>query len=165
MEYRYSPLYKYLAFLIILFLFLRQYKQISQDKYLIIAILITLLVILLDYMLIFDHPTILYTKDSFNTDDLDDILDDDNTVYENKNQKNNVQSRQVIRKSNKSFSDKTPSGLPTLKPMVYDDPDENDYPEYQQQNMINMHNMYNTQNSQYRSRYPSMHQNDSNEFY
>lgn len=76
MEYRYPPLYKYIVFLLILFLFLKHYKYITQDKYLIISILATLLIVLLDYMLIFDHPNILEIKERFDCDDLDDIIED-----------------------------------------------------------------------------------------
>lgn len=79
MEYRYPPLYKYVVLFIILFLFLRYYKQITPDKYLLVAILVTLLVVALDYMMIFDHPAIITTEEKFTLDDPDDLddLDDD----------------------------------------------------------------------------------------
>lgn len=151
MEYRYPPLYKYIAFFIILFLFLRHYKQLTQDKYLIISILITLLVVLLDYMLIFGHPNILQTKESFDSDDLDDILDDDNTFFENKYEDRVMieKPQQITRKSTqcKQCSSRTSSELPVLKPIIYNDDylSEDDYPEYQMQNMMNLHNMQNIQ--------------------
>src|SRR5205809_935028 len=77
MEYRYPPLYKYAVLFLILFLFLRYYRQITPDKYLLIAILVTLLVATLDYMFVYEHPSLISTsEEEFNADDLDDILDD-----------------------------------------------------------------------------------------
>jgi hypothetical protein len=64
-------------------------------------------------MLIFDHPNILYTKECFNTDDLNDILDND--TYEFNDHKNNVQQ---INKQ-KLSTNQIPSKLPKL-PILYD---------------------------------------------
>ena len=186
MEYRYPPLYKYIAFFIILFLFLRHYKQITQDKYLIISILITLLVVLLDYMLIFDHPSILQTKEEFDPDDLDDILDD-GTTYDST--KSNVKEEcvQQVRPNpnpvhNRRHVKKPSSELPVLKPLTYIDDDDdnlnnNNYSEYEMQNMMNLHGMQNMKmqnmdsmhgmnhmsNIQY-SKYPSIN-SDPNQYY
>lgn len=119
MEYRFPPLYKYIAFFIILFLFLRHYKQLTQDKYLIISILITLLVVLLDYMLILNHPNILQTKENFDSDDLDEILDNDKIIVNKNTSKVNTQRQPIIQCNHcKQYSNKT--GLPILKPINYD---------------------------------------------
>ncbi|AYV81217.1 MAG: hypothetical protein Harvfovirus21_14 [Harvfovirus sp.] len=76
MEYRYPPLYKYIIIFVIIFLFLRYYKNITPDKYLWIAVFITLLVILLDYMLINSHPNVMHNGDDTETfDDLTDLLE------------------------------------------------------------------------------------------
>jgi hypothetical protein len=70
MEYKYPPIYKYLAFTIILFLFLNHYRTITKDKYIPIAIIFTLIVIMLDYVIIDKHPVL--TAE----DNIDELLDD-----------------------------------------------------------------------------------------
>ena len=82
MEYKYPPLYKYIAFFIILFLFMRHYKQITSDKYLIVSILITLLLVALDYMIISNSPPLLSMDEPFEDDPLEDILDDSQSLKE-----------------------------------------------------------------------------------
>src|SRR5579883_2763464 len=77
MEYKYPPLYKYIAFFIILFLFLRFYKQITPDRYLVISILVTLLIIAIDYMVISNQPPLLSISENFDQDDLAGILEDE----------------------------------------------------------------------------------------
>lgn len=62
MEYLYPPIYKYLTIFVVIFLFLQFYKQLTADTFLIIAILITLLVISLDYMMIYNQPSLLDTN-------------------------------------------------------------------------------------------------------
>ena len=92
MRYKYPPLYKYIA----LFLFMKQYKNISSEKYLIISILFTLFVILLDYVTIEDQPNLLELFKGSNTgadlyDDLDDIFEDDlDDNYNNNVTTNNI---------------------------------------------------------------------------
>ena len=115
MEYKLPPLYKYIIFSIILYLFLRNYKYISQDKFIIIAVLITLLIILLDYMFIIDHPNILETE---NFDDLDDILEDEPKTNQNNYQQVNQDiNRQYI--EHKKCKHCTNRNI-TLRP-IYDD--------------------------------------------
>jgi membrane-bound metal-dependent hydrolase YbcI (DUF457 family) len=76
-EYIYPPLYKYVTIFVLLFLFLKFYKQINNDKFLIISILFTLLVITLDYMMIYNHPPITkYDMEYFIDDDDYDDYDD-----------------------------------------------------------------------------------------
>jgi len=82
MEYLYPPLYKYIAIFIIIFLFLKFYKQITPDKYLIISILITLLFVSLDYMMISNQPSLFSLsvkepKKSEANEMFDDIMIDD----------------------------------------------------------------------------------------
>lgn len=77
MEYRYPAIYKYIILFIILFLFFYQYKGISWKKYLILSLFITLLVILLDYIFINNNPSIFGSTETFDVDNLDAILEDD----------------------------------------------------------------------------------------
>lgn len=60
MNYIYPPIYKYIAFILIFFLFLRYYKVITQQNYLIIALVATIIIILLDYFLIENHTNLIF---------------------------------------------------------------------------------------------------------
>lgn len=157
MEYRYPPLYKYIAFFIILFLFLRHYKHLSQDKYLIVSILVTLLVVLLDYMLIFDHPNILQVKESFDTDDLDDILDDIKNYDNDYTNKINIKPSKINSKQFHCKQCPKISKLPIFRP-IYDDSNDGN-------SELEMKNMMDMQNMQYYSRYPSMHSDIQDQYY
>ena len=117
MEYRYPPLYKYIALFIILFLFFRHYKQFTQDKYLILSLLITSFVMLLDYMLIYNHPNLLHTDELFDPDfDLDNILDHDIVNSNINNYQTNNKPGQKLHCNTCN----TTSELPVLKPIIYD---------------------------------------------
>lgn len=65
MNYIYCPLYKYIAFTIIFFMFLRYYKVITQPNYLIITLVAVLIFILLDYFLIYNHPNIISQNNDY----------------------------------------------------------------------------------------------------
>lgn len=71
MEYIYPPIIKYFLFLIIIYLFLQYYNSITYDDYLILSILIMLIVIFLDYLLIINHPNIIYINTNNDTDTID----------------------------------------------------------------------------------------------
>lgn len=58
MEYLYQPLFKYIALILILFLFIHQYKIIDQDSYLLICVVVVVLVMMMDYFIIDKHPGI-----------------------------------------------------------------------------------------------------------
>ena len=82
MEYKYPPIFKYIVFFIIVFLFLRYYKQITSDKYMVIAFVITLFIIILDYIIIGNQPSLFETStksEIFNNNDnnIDDVIEDE----------------------------------------------------------------------------------------
>lgn len=59
MNYIFPPLYKYIAFILIFFLFIRYYKVITQQNYLLVALVATVIILLLDYFLIENHVHII----------------------------------------------------------------------------------------------------------
>ncbi len=61
MNYSYPPLYKYIIFILIFFMFMKYYRAITQQYYLFVAVFATLLMIFLDYLLIENHPNLVYT--------------------------------------------------------------------------------------------------------
>lgn len=65
MNYKYPPIYKYIILLILITTFLRYYKVITKDNFLLIAGIFTYMVFLFDFVLIKNHPSLL-------TDDMDD---------------------------------------------------------------------------------------------
>ena len=86
MEYKYPPIIKYIVFFVIIYLFLKYNKEITPAEYLPVAILFSLILIILDYMLISNHQNLLnsspqkkedfninnYSKVDFNSDDEND---------------------------------------------------------------------------------------------
>jgi hypothetical protein len=64
MNYKYPPIYKYIILLILITTFLRYYKVITKDNFLLIAGIFTYMVFLFDFVLIKNHPSLL-------TDDMD----------------------------------------------------------------------------------------------
>jgi len=79
MKYSYLPIYKYVLFFVIILIFFNQYKQINNNKYLIVSIVFTIILVILDYTIIEDHPSPFEMKKSelFDPDILDDIIDYD----------------------------------------------------------------------------------------
>jgi hypothetical protein len=62
-DYRYPPLYKYILFTVIAFMFLNYYKTIPEKFYLYIALFYVSAIIALDYILIDNHPDIFYDQE------------------------------------------------------------------------------------------------------
>lgn len=56
MNYKYAPIYKYGFILLTIYMLLKHQKLMSQDKLLINSIIITLIVVLIDYIIIDNHP-------------------------------------------------------------------------------------------------------------
>lgn len=94
MEYKYPPIYKYIATFVIIFLFLQFYKQIPCDTFLLFTLLITLLFIALDYMMIYDSPPLLDIntypkKDDSNSSDIVPNINNENKYNHKKYDKKN----------------------------------------------------------------------------
>lgn len=79
MNYIYPPMYKYIAFILIIFLFMGHYKVITQPNYLLVSIVGTATIFLLDHFLIENHPGLLHdeTNSSKSAEDILDKLVDD----------------------------------------------------------------------------------------
>jgi hypothetical protein len=82
MEYIYAPLYKYLALILLYFMFIRHYKCIDQDSYLLLCFIFVIITIMMDYYLIDNHPGLFTVKQVETFDDCDDDDDDDNYIME-----------------------------------------------------------------------------------
>lgn len=79
MNYKHPPIYKYGLLIIIIFMFFKHEKIISQDKILLYSIAITLFVAMLDFILINEHPYPLDSEnkekeETFTDDDIDEII-------------------------------------------------------------------------------------------
>ncbi|AYV75995.1 MAG: hypothetical protein Terrestrivirus4_43 [Terrestrivirus sp.] len=100
MEYKYPPIYKYIATFVIIFLFLQFYKQIPCDTFLLFTLLITLLFIALDYMMIYDSPPLLDMN-------MDPKKDDDNSsdIVSNINDENRYNYKKYDRKNYGTYID------------------------------------------------------------
>ena len=75
MEYKYHPIFKYLAFFIITYMFLRHQKIMQNDLLLINTLIITIFLIILDYGFIHSHLTLVQplSDQFFDTTTLKDI--------------------------------------------------------------------------------------------
>jgi hypothetical protein len=78
MEYRYAPIYKYLAILVIFFLFLNHYKSIRDELFLPIVVIFITVIIIIDHMVILNHPRITAdNKEHFE----DELMEKNNNTY------------------------------------------------------------------------------------
>ncbi len=59
MDYKYPPIYKYIILLILITTFLRYYKVITKENFLILAGIFTYMVFVFDFILIRNHPSLL----------------------------------------------------------------------------------------------------------
>ena len=89
-HYKFSPFYKYALFLLIVYMFIKHQKIMSQEKLLTNSLIITLIICLLDYIIIDNHPHPFMSnilddssdEDCLDDDYFDDIDDFDNIEYD-----------------------------------------------------------------------------------
>jgi hypothetical protein len=62
MYYKYPPVYKYIILLILITTFLKYYKVITKENYLLIASIFAYMVFVFDYVLIEEHPNLFEEK-------------------------------------------------------------------------------------------------------
>jgi hypothetical protein len=62
MYYKYPPVYKYIILLILITTFLKYYKVITKENYLLIASIFAYMIFVFDYVLIEDHPNLFDDK-------------------------------------------------------------------------------------------------------
>lgn len=60
MEYKYSPIFKYIILFICIFMFIKHLKIIVDHNNLLISIMIVIFTIIFDYIFINNHPDLLY---------------------------------------------------------------------------------------------------------
>ena len=58
MNYKYPPVYKYIILLIVITSFLRYYKVVTKENFLVIAGIFTYMTFVFDYVVIRNHPTL-----------------------------------------------------------------------------------------------------------
>ncbi len=58
MNYKYPPVYKYIILLIVITSFLRYYKVITKENFLVIAGIFTYMTFVFDYIVIRNHPSL-----------------------------------------------------------------------------------------------------------
>jgi hypothetical protein len=86
MEYRCAPIYKFLVMMVIYFLFLSHYKNITSDKYLPIVLIFIGVQYIVDHMLILNYPAITSDKKE---QVYDEIMED--SIEEMKDVKNKLE--------------------------------------------------------------------------
>lgn len=73
-EYKYPPIYKYVIFFVLVYMFIKHQRLISQDKLLLLTTVIVLILAALDYMIIRNHPSLLETNND--TSEMDEDIED-----------------------------------------------------------------------------------------
>ncbi len=58
MNYKYPPVYKYIILLVVITSFLRYYKVITKENFLVIAGIFTYMTFVFDYIIIHNHPSL-----------------------------------------------------------------------------------------------------------
>jgi hypothetical protein len=58
MNYKYPPVYKYIILLVVITSFLRYYKVITKENFLVIAGIFTYMTFVFDYIIIRNHPSL-----------------------------------------------------------------------------------------------------------
>ena len=69
MNYKYPPIYKYILLLILFTTFLKYYKVITKENYLLVVSIFVYMVFIFDYMLVDKHPNLFDDKIYINIDD------------------------------------------------------------------------------------------------
>jgi len=78
MEYKYVPIFKYIIFALIAFMFLNYEKLVDQTLLFQIVSILTFIFIVLDMVIIKEHPMII----NFNDDDIDEKDEKKNNTNE-----------------------------------------------------------------------------------
>ena len=70
--------------MVILFMFIKHYKTIDQESYLLLCIIFSFVVILMDYYLIDYHPGVFATKQDIpnNRESFEDLDNENNEQYD-----------------------------------------------------------------------------------
>ena len=68
MNYKYPPIYKYILLLILFTTFLKYYKVITKENYLLVVSIFVYMVFIFDYMLVDKHPNLFDDKIDINID-------------------------------------------------------------------------------------------------
>ena len=74
MDYKYPPIYKYAVFFIAIYMFLKHQQLMTPDKLLVNSIVMTLIMILIDFVIINNHPNLLENKNNNKQEDFCDDL-------------------------------------------------------------------------------------------
>lgn len=96
MYYKHPPIYKYIILLILITTFLKYYKVITKENYLLISSVFTYMVFIFDYVLIEEHPNLF--NDSIN---IDKKVKEDKTKCKKKKEKIKSKKIKVIDDINK----------------------------------------------------------------
>jgi hypothetical protein len=83
MDYKYPPIYKYIILLILITTFLRYYKVVTKENFLLIAGIFTYMVFIFDFILIKNHPSLLTETQNENFDNVNQ--DNKKVIYIKKN--------------------------------------------------------------------------------
>ena len=124
MNYKYPPIYKYGLFFIATYMFLKHQQLMTSDKLLVNSIIITLIMAIIDYIIIYNHPSLFKyfsNKQSANT-----------TIENFRDEINNQEIEEIINAYDMSIAKELES-----------DEDEDETVNYREnENMNNYNNMH-----------------------
>jgi hypothetical protein len=84
MEYKYPPVYKYIILLILITTFLKYYKVITKDNYMVIGVIFTYMTFVFDFILIENHPSLFANCEPKNNNNINNTNNTNNKSKKNK---------------------------------------------------------------------------------
>ena len=94
MNYKYPPIYKYILLLILFTTFLKYYKVITKENYLLVVSIFVYMVFVFDYMLIDNHPNLFDDKIDIDIDNKKEEMHKTTKIFVKK--KKEYKKRKVI---------------------------------------------------------------------
>lgn len=91
MNYKYPPIYKYILLLILFTTFLKYYKVITKENYLLVVSIFVYMVFIFDYMIVDKHPNLFDDKIDINIDDKTEEKKKTTKIFVKKN--NNIKQK------------------------------------------------------------------------
>jgi hypothetical protein len=103
MDYKYPPIYKYIILLILITTFLRYYKVITKENFLVIAGIFTYMVFIFDFILIKNHPALLTETQNENFGNV--IQDNKKVIYVKKSKSKSKKNKLKVIKEDEDLVD------------------------------------------------------------
>ena len=104
MEYKYSPIFKYIMLLLVIFMFIKHLHILHDRDIFLLTISLVVIFMIFDYIIIKQHPTLIIMNDDESTDEydinMDKELDQIIKNYDNETRKEQQNNKTQLEKNN-----------------------------------------------------------------